>query len=142
MKPTHTVTGHQAAPYETTDADTKQIKVWTASIFVTVALGMLSMAVLLYAFVKFPPSLDRTPTAAEYERSLPPTPRLQVNQAGDLQQFRAHEEDFMTSYSREPHSGAVRMPIEKAIEVIASRGALPGAKAAMAPAAMGTPVKK
>ena len=138
MKPTHTVTSHQPVPYETTDADTKQIKVWTASIFVTVALGMLSMAALLFAFMKFPPSLDRTPTAAEYERSLPPTPRLQVNQAGDLQQFRAHEEEFMTSYSREPNSGAVHLPIEKAIDIVAARGVLPGTKAP-APAA---PVKK
>ena len=138
MKPTHNVTSHQPVPYETTDADTTQIKVWTASIFVTVALGMLSMAALLFAFMKFPPSLDRTPTAAEYERSLPPTPRLQVNQAGDLQQFRAHEEEFMTSYSREPNSGMVHMPIEKAIDIVAARGVLPGTKAP-APVA---PVKK
>ncbi len=131
---------HHAAPYETTDADAKQITVWTASIFVTVTLGMLAMAALLFAFFKFPPSLDRTPTAAEYERNLPPTPRLQVNQSGDLQQFRAHEEDLMTTYGREPNSGAVRIPIDKAIEIVASRGVLPGAKDA--PVAAAAPIRK
>ena len=140
MTPPHDPHAHHSAPYETTDADTRQISIWTISIFVTIFAGMLSMAALLFGFLKVPSSMffDRPPTTAEYERSLPPTPRLQVNQAGDLQQFRAHEEQFMTSYSREPNSGAIHMPIEKAIDIVASRGVLPGA----AKAAAAAPVKK
>ena len=117
---------HHNAPYETTVADAKQVSVWTISIFVTILAGLISMAALLFGFVKFPVSLDRTPTAAEYERNLPPAPRLQVNQSGDLQQFRAHEEDVLSTYAREPNSGAVRIPIDKAIDIVAARGVLPG----------------
>ncbi len=130
-------------PYETTDADTKQITVWTVSIFVTIAAGMLAMAALLFGFFKFPPAMDRTPTAAEYERSLPPAPRLQVSEPADLQQFREHEEQVLSTYGREPNSGAVRIPVDKAIDIIAERGALPGAaKVAPAPAAPKPAVKK
>jgi hypothetical protein len=100
-------------PYEVSDADAKQISIWTISIFVTIAAGMIAMAALLFGFFKFPIPLDRPPTAAEYERTLPPAPRLQVNQSGDLQQFRAHEENVMSTYSREQNSGAVRIPIDK-----------------------------
>jgi len=113
-------------PYEVSDADAKQISIWTISIFVTIAAGMIAMAALLFGFFKFPIPLDRPPTAAEYERTLPPAPRLQVNQSGDLQQFRAHEENVMSTYSREQNSGAVRIPIDKAIDIVAARGVLPG----------------
>ena len=90
---------------------------------------MLAMAALLFGFLKFPVALDRPPTAAEYERTLPPTPRLQINQPGDLQQFREREEQLLTTYGREQNSGAVRIPIDKAIDIIAGRGALPASSA-------------
>ena len=114
-----------AAPYETTDANVHQISIWTISIFVTIFAGMLAMAALLFGFLKFPVALDRPPTAAEYERTLPPTPRLQINQPGDLEQFREREEQLLTTYGREQNSGAVRIPVDKAIDIIAGRGALP-----------------
>ena len=125
----HTPPAPGNAPYEVTDADAKQISIWTISIFVTIFAGMIAMAALLFGFLKFPAPLDRPPTAAEYERTLPPAPRLQVNQSGDLQQFRTHEEDVLSTYGREPNSGAVRIPIDKAIDIVASRGALPAATA-------------
>lgn len=126
MSEHHVNPAHHSAPYETTDADAKQISIWTITIFVTIAIGMISMAVLLVGFLKFPPSLDRTPTDAEYQRSLPPAPRLQVNEPGDLHQFRAREEHILSTYGRESNSGAVRIPIDKAIDIVASKGALPG----------------
>jgi hypothetical protein len=134
MSQHHPVHQDESVPYETTDADIKQISVWTISIFVTIAAGMIAMAALLLGFFKFPPSLDRTPTAAEYQRDLPPAPRLQVNEPMDLQQFRDREEHMLGSYVREQNSGAVRIPIDKAIDIIAARGVLPGAaKPAVAP---------
>ena len=89
--------------------------------------------------------MRRTYTVAEYERTLPPTPRLQVNQAGDLQQFREHEESVLSTYSREPNSGAVHLPVDKAIEIVAARGVLPSAtinKPTPAAAAAVTPARK
>jgi hypothetical protein len=140
--PAHHDSHHQSgAPYETTDANTHQISIWTISIFVTMFAGMISMAALLFGFVQFPVSLDRPPTAAEYERSLPPAPRLQVNQVDDLQQYREREQQMLTTYGRERNSGAIRIPIDKAIEIVAERGALPRT-AAPKPVAVAVPVKK
>jgi hypothetical protein len=113
-------------PYEVSDANVKQISIWTSAIFITMAAALVAMAALLFGFLKFPVPLDPPPTAAEYERILPPTPRLQVNQAGDLQQFRVHEEHALTTYGREHNSGAVHIPIDKAIDIVAARGVLPG----------------
>lgn len=124
-----------AAGYETTDANIKQISIWTIGIFITIFAGMVGMLGLLAGFIKFPVELDRKPTAAEYQRSLPPTPRLQVNQSGDLSDFRAREEAAATSWRRDPNSGAVQMPINTAIEIIAGRGVLPGSRPTTAPAA-------
>ena len=129
MKQPHESLHASAAPYETTDANIHQISIWTISIFVTIFAGMLAMAALLFGFMKFPVALDRPPTAAEYERTLPPTPRLQINQVTDLQQFREREEQLLTTYGLEQNSGAVRIPIDKAIDIVAGRGALPVAAA-------------
>lgn len=121
-------------PYETTDANVRQISIWTIGIFVTIFAGMLGMLGLILGFIKFPVELDRRPTAAEYERSLPPAPRLQVNQAGDLASFRAREEAAVTTWQRDPNSGAVRIPVNRAIDIVAARGVLPGVRPAAAPA--------
>lgn len=131
-----------AAGYETTDANIKQISVWTIGIFVTIFAGMLGMLGLIIGFIKFPVELDRKPTSAEIQRTLPPTPRLQVNQTGDLTEFRAREEAAANSWRRDPNSGAVQIPVDKAIEIIAGRGVLPGSRpvaAAVAAAAKPEP---
>lgn len=120
--------------YEVTDANTHQISLSSIAIFVTVGAGMLSMFLLINGFLRFPQELDRKPTAAEYERSLPPTPRLQVDQAGDLSTFREREEAAVTSWRRDSNSGAVRIPVDKAIEIVAARGILPGTRPAAAAA--------
>lgn len=124
-----------AAAYETTDANIRAISVWTIGIFVTIFAGMIAMALMLTGFLKFPAELDRKPTQAELERELPPTPRLQVNQSGDLSDFRAREEAAISSWGRNPNSGAVQIPVDKAIEIVAARGVLPGARIAPVAAA-------
>jgi hypothetical protein len=77
--------------------------------------------------------MDHEPTAMELERILPPKPRLQVNQQLDLQQVREQEQRILNSYgwvSKE--AGAVRIPINRAMDLIAERG-LPPAKPAASP---------
>ena len=114
---------HHNAPYETTDADAKQVSVWTISIFVTILAGLISMAALLFGFVKFPVSLDRTPTAAEYERNLPPTPRLQTTPKEDLLDFRAAERAALSSYGWvDRNKSIVRIPVADAMKLTLERG--------------------
>ena len=125
------------SPYETSDADVHSISVWTIGIFVTMFVAMGLMGAMVFGLLKLPVDFGRAPTAMELERSLPPTPRLQVDQAGDLSNFRAQEEAVLSTYGRQSNSGAIRIPVERAIEIMAAKqpGAAPAPAAAAAPAA-------
>lgn len=54
---------------------------------------------------------------------LPPAPRLQANPSADWQQVRATAEAVLHSYGQGP-AGAVRIPIDRAMDLIAQRGLL------------------
>jgi hypothetical protein len=53
----------------------------------------------------------------------PPEPRLQVRPAADLAKVRAEEEAALDSYAWiDAQSGLVRIPVDRAIELVAERG--------------------
>ena len=57
---------------------------------------------------------------------LPPEPRLQVKPVQDLKQVRDAEESILHSYGwANQQSGTVRIPIERAMQLIAERGLPP-----------------
>ena len=65
---------------------------------------------------------------------VPPAPRLQERPENELLTFRLQEQDVLTSYGWVSESaGVARIPIERAIEILAERG-LPLTAAAPAPA--------
>jgi len=62
------------------------------------------------------------------EREAIPGPRLQVGANKDLRQMRAGEEAVLNSYEWvDKSSGSVRIPIERAMEILAKKG-LPARK--------------
>jgi len=63
------------------------------------------------------------PLAAALGRQLPPEPRLQVNPRRDLIEHRRAEQEVLDSYAWIDRSGGiVRIPIERAMEILAKRG--------------------
>ncbi|MFN7925734.1 MAG: hypothetical protein U0Q16_36880 [Bryobacteraceae bacterium] len=127
--------GHDSHPsphgaYETSDASIHAVSVSGVSIFITVAVAMVLMFGLVLGLTRIPAAMDRKPTASEMQRALPQGPRLQVDEPGDLVKFRAHEQQLLDSYGRQPNSGAVRIPVSRAMEIVAERGL--GAKPAEA----------
>lgn len=53
----------------------------------------------------------------------PPEPRLQVSPAADLAHIRAEEEALLNRYEWiDPKGGLVRIPIDRAMELVAARG--------------------
>ena len=63
------------------------------------------------------------PLARELGRSVPPAPVLQTNPRDDLLALRAAEQSILDSYAWvDKESGVVRIPIEKAMDLIAERG--------------------
>ena len=115
---------HRSGPgYETTDADVPIIVRYGFVMYIVIGLTLILMWALHFFFEKTPFKLDREATAMEMERNLPPTPRLQINQSGDLHEFRAREEERLHGYgwvSKE--AGVVHIPVEKAIEAVAAKG--------------------
>jgi len=75
------------------------------------------------------------PLAAAEGQRLPPAPRLQAHPLRDLNELRAAEHDLLTSYAwKDKSAGVVRIPIARAMELLAQRAAQPEA-----PAPGGTP---
>jgi hypothetical protein len=114
-----------------------------------VILAILSVAAMLLMAALFQlldRSAERRDAAARASAGmelrpdrLPPPPRLEVHGSRHWQQFRSAEEVRLSSYGWLNRStGAVHIPIERAIDLIAERGvaALPPAPMALpAPAA-------
>jgi hypothetical protein len=56
-------------------------------------------------------------------KQLPPAPRLEIASGAELQELRAHEEALLDSYGWvDRDAGLVRIPIERAIELIGQQG--------------------
>lgn len=66
------------------------------------------------------------PLSAEYGRIDPPAPRLQIDPALDIHDQRKAEEQVLTTYGWvDRQAGVVRIPIERAMSLLAERGASP-----------------
>jgi hypothetical protein len=71
---------------------------------------------------------SRIESPAQDARQLPPEPRLEEAPASDLQEMRAAEEQLLDNYAwLDKDNGIVRIPIGRAIDLIAQRG-LPARK--------------
>jgi hypothetical protein len=65
-------------------------------------------------------SAPENPLAATYGRKEPPAPRLQANPSRDLATLRAREEELLDTYGWiDRATGRVRIPVERAIELMA-----------------------
>ena len=74
-----------------------------------------------------------SPLAASYGRQAPPAPRLQVAPAADLARLRSREDALLQHYAWADHdAGVVRIPIDRALDLLAERG-LPSAADATPP---------
>ena len=61
------------------------------------------------------------PLLASAGRELPPQPRLQVNPWRDITEYRTAQEEILTSYGWvDRQAGIVRIPIERAMEMVAA----------------------
>ena len=138
---------HDGAPaephieHEESDVNIRGILGFGAGLFVVAVVIHLLMWVLLGYFesraAKQGPRLY--PLAAAQENRLPPEPRLQTHPREDLADLRAREDEQLRSYGWvDKNAGVVRIPIDRAMELIAERG-LPPSKTMPAVAPMPPP---
>jgi len=118
--------------YETRDVSTRLI--WWAGAGLTILVVGASAAMLLLFNVlavheaRKQPEL---PPLARSSRELPPEPRLQALPRKDLAEVLDRQQRILTSYGWvDEKAGIARIPIERAIEIVATRGVPPRSRPA------------
>jgi hypothetical protein len=106
--------------HETTD-----VNVWAVGKF---AIGLVVVCVvsiaLLFGLLKFFQSREETSVANPVEPTkMFPQPQLQKTPIPDLKAIRAEEDKLLNGYAWvDQPKGVVRIPVDRAIEVLAQRG--------------------
>ena len=111
------------APYEVSDIDPRRIIYVGAGLLVTI-LAVMTLTYVIYGYVTGR-YIGRQPSASSlaHTRAPTPEPHLSVNAPEELRQLRATENATLNSYAWvDKENGTVRIPIERAIEVLAKKG--------------------
>jgi hypothetical protein len=108
--------------YETRDANVRGV----FTFLVILSLVLIFTALLSWGMFKYFSAAqgNRVPASPfAGARQLPAGPQLQVNPRQDLLRFRAEQEYSLESYSWEnKEDGTVRVPIERAMELLLQKG--------------------
>ena len=120
-----TTSDHSQGGYERTDADIPSIWKFIVGLFALIAVAML-ISLGLFRFLYRAEQAEMQMHAAtpmEATRVLPPAPRLQINGTVDLNEMRRKEEEALSSYGWvDRNARVVRIPVSRAMELIAERG--------------------
>ena len=114
-----------AVGHEERDLWLRPIALAAAGLTVVVLLVFVAMQVLLtfYAGIESRRSAAPSPLAGAYGMKAPPAPRLQTDPIVDLRELRARDEAQLSGYAWiDRDAGLVRIPIERAIDLVAKRG--------------------
>lgn len=103
--------------YETRDVSLSAIAKWVAFLFVFVA-GAASVTWVLFRFVYVPGGEEKSQFPLTYSRQLPPGPRLQANAVQDIKDYRQNEFAAINGYGRDPRTGAIHIPIDRAMTLV------------------------
>ena len=108
--------------YETRDADVRAI----IGYLVILSIVLVLTAIVCWGMFKYFSAGHTNGTSASPfagTRQLPTGPQLQVNPRQDLLRFRAEQEHSLESYSWENRDdGTVRVPIERAMDMLLKQG--------------------
>jgi hypothetical protein len=108
-------TGH-----EQTEVNVRTIVVSLAFLLLGAILAaIVTIGIFRYLHDTYKPDV----AAKEAQPQIPPEPRIEVAPAEQIQALRAHEDHVLTSYSWvDQKSGTVRVPIDRAIDMLAQKG--------------------
>jgi hypothetical protein len=109
--------------YEKTDASPRGLVYFALIIVGILVLAFLSLRWLFGYFQKAenPGSLVAAPFADV--RPLPPAPRIQSNPGADMQSYFQSQQNLLNTYGWiDRQNGIVRLPIDRAMELVLQRG--------------------
>src|SRR5262245_18944818 len=108
--------------HELTDASPQAISLFAGGLVLMSGLVLLLLGWLFWQFEATAERADRvqSPLAGD---QLPPAPRLQVQPAQELASLRRAEDERLSTYGWiDREQRLVRVPIDRAIEILAERG--------------------
>jgi len=112
----------QSRRYEDSNVSVKQLFAFAMGIVALIMVGVLSSAFTFRFFVRHTPM---GPSASPFEdvRDLPPGLRLQTAAPLDLKRYRDDQDKVLAGYGWvDPHAGVVRIPVERAMEILLQKG--------------------
>jgi hypothetical protein len=115
-------TPNPAAGHETSDVDVRSLAYFGGVLFLVLVLTLISMRWVFFHFAKSQP-LGPPLTPFENARTLPPAPRLQVEPRLELDHYRQEQQQMLNSYGWvDRPNGIVRIPIDRAMNLLLERG--------------------
>lgn len=109
--------------HELSDLNPKNIAIFGATLTVTIIVVLLITYALFRHFYTVEMRNQVAPSPLSYTPEPPPEPHLLVNPGQNLKAVRAAEESILNSYDWvDREQGLVRVPINRAIEILAERG--------------------
>ena len=112
------------AGYETSDASARTLLAWAAGLVAVLITAALTTWVFFDALAAYAKRTDpKVSPLAATESSAPPEPRLLTKEPEDLAAVRKGEDQVLRTYDWvDRERGVVRMPIERALELVAKEG--------------------
>ncbi len=115
--------GSIPAGHEVKDLSPKSIALFAVVLSAVILLVLLVSYGLLRLFGTVEMRSEIPPSPLARTRQAAPGPLLQVNPAKDIADMRAAEDGLLNSYGWiDPKAGVVRIPISRAIEILAQKG--------------------
>ena len=111
--------------HERTDADTRAITQFGIALVLVLVLSQLGLWWLFNSFTRRESKLSPPVTALVRAQAptAPPEPRLQDNPQADMRTMREKEESILNHYGWvDPNRGVVRIPIDRALDLVAEHG--------------------
>lgn len=114
--------------YETRDVSLNTLVPWLFFLFVFVGVSAV-VTLIMYRFVFRIGYPDTSAYALPHVRELPRM-RLQANPVQEIKQYRLDEDAILNHYGKDPKTGAIHIPIERAMDMVIQEGlptrAVPG----------------
>jgi hypothetical protein len=126
-----------AKGHETLDANVRSLVGWGIGVFALIAACVIVSAVVFHYFVTHQ-TLGPPASPFENVRALPPRPVLQVTPARDLHQYLDQQDAVLNSYGWvDQKAGVVRIPIDRAMDLLLQKGLPVRSSAGVSPAMAG-----
>jgi hypothetical protein len=111
--------GHAGTAFEAVDASIKMV-IWSLIIIAGTLLVVLAITVVLQKYLEKTTPLGQLPSPLAPARLVPPGPQLQVHPWETLPDVRAHEDEVLNGSAKDAE-GHVHIPIDRAMDAVASR---------------------